>query len=253
MSPAGRIAVASVFVLSQLTACSRSADPMGAAVPSGESLDRSGAGPSRASALSRGLASHPRRETSTTTAPRQDENSSKPGRMSGGKPADRPDPLATGSSVVLDAAPDAAGDPAPPYAEIVRASIRGQGDVATFVLEMEGPIPAQVGDRDNLIAGIGIEYAGRMGAIALTVQGTRDGWVAGIHREREYRELEKGWRISGKRFVWTLPWSDVGGARTFRWGASLRWFHFGSDDPHQAEQSQDRVPESDPAVYPASK
>lgn len=251
MSPAGRTAVASVFVLCQLAGCSRGADPTGAELPSSPPVDRSGTRPSQASARSPDPASRPPRETSGRTVVRQAGSSRTSSRVNRGNPANDSDLLTTASSVVRDAAADTAGDPAPPFADIVRAGITGRGDVATFVVEVDGPIPARVDDRDNLIAGIGIEYEGRMGGIALIVQGTLDGWVAGIQREGQYRELEKGWRVSGKRIVWTLPWRKVGGARAFRWGASLRWLHFGSDDPQKPEQSQDRAPESDPAVYPA--
>lgn len=162
------------------------------------------------------------------------------------------DPLATASSVVEDPAGDMAGDPAPAYAEVVGASITGRGDTVEVVLSMGGTLPDRVGERDNLLAGVGIEYGGRMGGIALSVQGTHEGWVPFIHRDGGQRELERGFEIEGNRFVWTVPWDDLGGARRFRWGASVRWFGFESAELAQGRQAQDSAPGSEPATYPAS-
>jgi hypothetical protein len=160
-------------------------------------------------------------------------------------------PFATGQSVVVDDTADAFGEEPPAYAEIVRASITGKGDVAEIVLEVEGDIPDEVGEHDNFIGGIGIEYEGKMGGISLVVQGTGDGWVSGLERGDEGRELEDEWRIDGNRFVWVLPWSDLGGPRSFRWGTSVRWYQFNTTDTTQADQAGDAAPD-EPATYPSN-
>lgn len=160
-------------------------------------------------------------------------------------------PLAAGRSVVEDDPGDAFGEPPPPFTEIVGASITGKGNVAEIVLEMEGRIPDQVGEKDNFLGGIGIEYEGKMGGISLVVQGTRDGWISRFERGDDGRELEKEWRIDGNRFVWVLPWSDLGGPRSFRWGASVRWYQFNTTDTTQADQAGDAAPDEEPAIYPS--
>lgn len=246
--------VAWVLLMSFLTGCTEPAVDTGAVT-----TDKSPNAPSDESSSDRGKSR--RREPQRSDARRPAKAGS--GQVGSGSTEDgeettregghgRGDPFAAASSVVEDPVGDMAGDPAPAYAEVVGASITGRGDTVEVVVSMGAPLPDRVGERDNLLAGVGIEYGGRMGGIAVSVQGTHDGWLPSIHRDGGQRELDRGFEIEGNRFVWTVPWDDLGGARRFRWGASVRWFQFESGDLSQATQAQDSAPGAGPATYPGS-
>lgn len=148
--------------------------------------------------------------------------------------------------------PDPAGDgdregETPGYADLRRATVQGRGAAARFTVTVDGPIPAAgTGDGTYMTASFRLRMQrGREHQIYVT--GDKHGWKPDLDNRGHFPGR---FSIAGDRFIFELPWSELGGPSRFTWLTRSSWTRSSSGPLDQIDFAFDQVPEYEDASYP---
>jgi hypothetical protein len=148
-------------------------------------------------------------------------------------------------SRVVDPEGDLEGDSTPVYVDIVEASIESQGRRVRLQFELAEDLPKRLSENERVLAGIGILEDEDHPPYAFIIDGAVDGWQAFYQADRVQSPFEGPLDIDGSTVSFETSWAAIGGARSFDWGVTTKWY---GGPPEAVEEGGDRAPET-PQTY----
>jgi hypothetical protein len=154
------------------------------------------------------------------------------------------------SVLVTEPDPDAEKSGLPPeFADIVSTRVQGSAKSFRVTITFRGTLPEKMpDDKTYMVAGFGMAGPKGKDGYAFGAQADGDGWQAYGGNKDHSGEFPGTMSIDGASIVFTMPWSAVGGPRTFEWYSQETWFRSLAGTTHY---SLDNVPNEGPAKYPA--
>ena len=152
------------------------------------------------------------------------------------------------SASVSEPQRDAETDGVPaPYTEAMAAEIQGLGKDLRMTLTMSGDVPQKMPNKNTYMV---VAFSMAMTEderYAFSAQGSQDGWQAYAGGKEDTKRFPGTFVIEGERIIMTVPWSYVGGPRTFKWIANSSWFSSIGGTTHYA---YDPIPNTELAPFP---
>lgn len=114
---------------------------------------------------------------------------------------------------VADAGGDASGE-SPAYADVRQLLIESNGATARVTVALDARIPTALADGE--VEGIGVDFYrsdDRESDYQIFVDGGSDGWQAFLHTRTGVIDYPGRFAMGGRVFVFTLPWSALGGRK----------------------------------------
>jgi hypothetical protein len=131
----------------------------------------------------------------------------------------------------------------PIYADMTRASIKGNGQSVELTVTFAETVPQVMPDGNTFMA-VGFRFEGKRNKPYVYADGDKSGWTPGINSSESY---PGEFSVSGNKMVFTLPWAALGGAQKFKWYANDSWVKSGLVT---TSYLFDEVPNLERAHYP---
>lgn len=137
----------------------------------------------------------------------------------------------------------------PEYAEVLSVRIQGLGEQFRVTMTFRAPLPeAMPDDKTYMIAGMGLTETRKDEGFAFGASAGTSGWTPYAGQKGEGGKFPGTFSIAGRTVVFTMPWSAIGGPRSFDWYSQASWFKSLANTTHY---SLDILPNDGPAEYPA--
>lgn len=118
-----------------------------------------------------------------------------------------------------------AGATTPGYGDIASVTVEDDGANARVTVVMAADVPARVPSNETM--GVGVDLFARPGQIEsdyqLFTDGEPDGWFAYLQTPKGFVRYPGTFGIGGRRLVFTVPWSALGGPRSGYFSAFADW------------------------------
>lgn len=138
----------------------------------------------------------------------------------------------------------------PDYSEISSVRIEGAATQFRVTITFRADLPERMPDKKTyMIAGMGFTQGKKEEGYGFGASADVDGWTPYAGSKSEGGgEFPGTMSIDGPTIVFTIPWSALGGPRSFEWYAQASWFKSLAATTHY---SLDIVPNDGPARFPA--
>jgi hypothetical protein len=108
------------------------------------------------------------------------------------------------------------------YADVITLRLQSDGTNLQVSVEMAGAIPDHT-PGDSEVVGLGVDLYTSKGNYQLFASGENDGWFGYLDTPKGMKAYPGTFEIGGSTFVFTIPWSAVGGVTRGRFNAYVEW------------------------------
>lgn len=137
----------------------------------------------------------------------------------------------------------------PEYSDILSVRIEGAASGFRVTMTFRGDVPEKMPDKKTfMVAGMGFTERKKDEGYGFGASADTTGWTPYAGSKGEGGEFPGTFSIDGPTIVFTMPWSAIGGPRSFEWYAQASWFKSLAATTHY---SLDIVPNEGPARFPA--
>ncbi len=118
-----------------------------------------------------------------------------------------------------------AGGSTPGYADLVAVTVEDDGTSARVTVTMDADLPARLPEDETM--GVGVDFFRTAAQVEsdyqLFADGEPDGWYAYLQGPDGFVRYPGRFGLGGRRLVFTVPWSALGGPRSGRFSAFADW------------------------------
>jgi hypothetical protein len=118
-----------------------------------------------------------------------------------------------------------AGAATPAYGDAVAVTVEDNGTLARVTIAMRGDVPARLPSNETM--GLGVDFFRSRTQLEsdyqLFADGEPDGWYAYLQGPNGFVKYPGTFGLGGRRVVFTVPWTSLGGAASGFFSAFVDW------------------------------